>query len=49
MRFLVDNAAKYHIDTKWLFIGGGSGEVADLAYFYANLQSDRISPWLPVG
>jgi acetyl esterase/lipase len=40
MRFLAANAAKYQIDTKWLFIGGGSaGAIMALNVAYANPKS----------
>jgi len=40
MRFLVENAAKYHIDTKWLFIGGASaGGIMALNITYLNQKT----------
>jgi poly(3-hydroxybutyrate) depolymerase len=45
MRFLVSNAKKYHIDTKWLFIGGGSagGVIAlDITYLTQKFASEKL-------
>jgi acetyl esterase/lipase len=46
MRFLVANADKYHIDTKWLFIGGGSAgaiTALDVAYMTQKFANDKLA------
>jgi predicted peptidase len=46
MRFLVANADKYHIDTKWLFIGGGSAgaiTALDLVYMTQKFANDKLA------
>jgi poly(3-hydroxybutyrate) depolymerase len=46
MRFLAANAAKYHIDTKWLFIGGGSagGAIAlNIVYHTQKFADEKLS------
>ncbi|MFD2145780.1 alpha/beta hydrolase [Mucilaginibacter antarcticus] len=46
MRFLVANANQYHIDTKWLFIGGSSagGFIAlDMAYITQKFAGEKMA------
>jgi len=48
MRFLLDRASRYGIDTSWIFIGGQSaGAVAALyATYYKQTNWDKDFPWL---
>ncbi|MGF7077764.1 carboxylesterase family protein [Mucilaginibacter sp. UYCu711] len=46
MRFLVANAGQYHIDAKWLFIGGGSAgaiTALDIAYVNQKFANDKFA------
>lgn len=46
LRFLTENAAKYHIDSNWLFVGGASagGVMAlNIAYFNQKAADDKFS------